>query len=298
MRVLRDPSAGGLHLPWIESVRDRIAGLPLGPALALVAPRGYIPDFITPPPTSPVVEVADELARLRRTPPEQVRIEVERFLRVQRRRSAGVLAGFLEQPRRAVHELADAYQAYWDVALAEHWPRIRAMLQGDVAYRGARLAEGGLERLFGDVHPTVSFGAGALSIEMPWEQEVALGGRGLLLVASAFAWSHPAVMIERPWQPTMTYPARGIATIWDPGASAPDGLERLVGPTRAGMLSVLDHPRSTTDLARILEVTPGAVSQHLGVLRSAGLVTARREGRAVLSVRTPAADQLVSSSSS
>jgi len=263
-----------------------------------VPPRGYIPDFITPPPSSPVVDVEDELAALRRTPPAQVRVEIERFLKYQRKRSPGILAGFLEHPRRSVHELTEVYKAYWDVALAEHWPRMRALLQGDVAYRGGRLAQGGLERLFEDVHPWVSFGADAVQIEIPWDADAPLDGRGLLLVPSLFAWSHPAVMIEGPWQPSMTYPARGIATLWDPGTNAPEGLERLVGPTRARMLAVLDQPRSTTDLARIVEVTPGAVSQHLAVLRSAGLVTARREGRAMLNVRTPAADGLVSSSSS
>jgi hypothetical protein len=298
LRLLRDPTAAGLHLPWLEAVRDPLAGLPLGPALALVPPRGYIPDFITPPPSSPLADIHDELALLRRTPPAQVRVEIERFLKYQRKRSPGILAGFIEHPRRAVRELVDAYEAYWDLALAEHWPRMRALLQGDVAYRGGRLAEGGLERLFDDVHPTVTFGTDTVSVDLPWDGELPLDGRGLLLVPSVFAWHHPAVMIEGPWQPSMTYPARGVATLWDPGAGAPEGLERLVGPTRARMLAVLDQPRSTTDLARIVDVTAGAISQHLVVLRAAGLVTRRRDGRAMLSVRTPAADALVSSSSS
>ena len=38
------------------------------------------------------------------------------------------------------------------------------------------------------------------------------------------------------------------------------------------MLGALDAPRSTTELARALELSAGSVSQHLSVLREAGLV--------------------------
>uniref|UniRef100_UPI0013D788E8 ArsR family transcriptional regulator n=1 Tax=Fodinicola feengrottensis TaxID=435914 RepID=UPI0013D788E8 len=59
----------------------------------------------------------------------------------------------------------------------------------------------------------------------------------------------------------------------------------------------LAGPTSTGDLARRLEVTPAAVSQHLGVLRGAGLVTTDRRGRGAIHMRTPTADALVASAS-
>ena len=52
-------------------------------------------------------------------------------------------------------------------------------------------------------------------------------------------------------------------------------------------------PRSTTDLARALGVSAGGVSQHLGVLRAAGLVHGHRVGRSVLYLRSPVGDGLV-----
>jgi Mn-dependent DtxR family transcriptional regulator len=55
----------------------------------------------------------------------------------------------------------------------------------------------------------------------------------------------------------------------------------------------LDGPASTTDLARRLNVTPSAVSQHLAVLRATGLVGRSRAGRVVLYGRTELADRLV-----
>ncbi|MFD5087237.1 ArsR/SmtB family transcription factor [Kitasatospora sp. NPDC058406] len=59
-----------------------------------------------------------------------------------------------------------------------------------------------------------------------------------------------------------------------------------VGRTRAALLSELGEPLSTPDLAARLGVTAGAVSQHLGALRAAGLVTTRRTGRTAVHLRT------------
>jgi DNA-binding transcriptional ArsR family regulator len=59
------------------------------------------------------------------------------------------------------------------------------------------------------------------------------------------------------------------------------------------MLNVLTQPATTSDLAARLDVTPGAISQHLGVLRAAGLVTTSRDGRVVLHLRTERAEALL-----
>ena len=47
-----------------------------------------------------------------------------------------------------------------------------------------------------------------------------------------------------------------------------------------------------SELAERLELSPATASHHLTALRDAGLVTGRREGRAVLYVRTPLGDAL------
>jgi DNA-binding transcriptional ArsR family regulator len=109
---------------------------------------------------------------------------------------------------------------------------------------------------------------------------------------SAFQWARPATTDLEPWQPTLVYPARGIATLWEQGAHAPDGLVRLLGATRATVLADLDAPRSTADVAQRLSISPAGASHHLTTLRDAGLATARREGRTVLYVRTPTGDAL------
>jgi DNA-binding transcriptional ArsR family regulator len=58
-----------------------------------------------------------------------------------------------------------------------------------------------------------------------------------------------------------------------------NGLDALGDPTRRAVFERLRRgPRSVTELADELPVSRPAVSQHLRVLREAGLVTERRDG--------------------
>ena len=41
--------------------------------------------------------------------------------------------------------------AYWERSLAEHWPRIRSLLEQDVLYRARQIADGGTRALFADI---------------------------------------------------------------------------------------------------------------------------------------------------
>ena len=55
---------------------------------------------------------------------------------------------------------------------------------------------------------------------------------------------------------------------------------------------LLGRPATTTELAHRLSVSPSAVSQHLRVLRAAGLLNGARSGRSVLYLRSPLGDNL------
>ena len=291
LRLLRDPSRGALHLPWLEDVRLRLAGLDLGPALSLLPPDGYIPDFLTPPPTGPLATFEEELERMRGTATAQVRHDMS--LLVDRRGPSPLQRPFVERPRWAVNRLTEALSEYWERALRPQWPRLHALLAADIHHRARRLTEGGPAALFADLHPDVQWRDGRLAVELAYDAEIPLAGRGLVMLPSAFRWEHPGVITQRPWQPTLFYPARGVATLWHPGAlEGPQALARVLGRGRAAVLSALDAPRSTGDVAQRLGLTAGAVSQHVGALRDAGLVTSERHGRSVLHARTPVADAL------
>jgi DNA-binding transcriptional ArsR family regulator len=277
-------------------VRGEVADLDLLPLLSLLPADGYIPDFITPPPDSPLMRIADELDLLRSTPPRQVRKELEIFRRQHGNRLPAAVAPLLRNPKRELSRLADTMADYWERAVAPHWPRILALLSADLRHRATRLTEEGPAGLFDDLHPTITFEGDWLHIDQPWQGTVELGGRGLLLLPTVFSWERPSVISIEPWQPTLIYPARGVALLWEPDRDAAPELAALMGATRARILAALDAPLSTTDLAQRLGLTPGGVSQHLKVLVSAGLAASRRERRVVLYARTAVGDQLASAS--
>ncbi|MDL4771252.1 MULTISPECIES: ArsR/SmtB family transcription factor [Thermomonosporaceae] len=295
LRVLADPSGHALHLPWVRAVRPRLRGLDLEPLTELVRPWGYIPDFLTPPPASPLPDFAAELDIVRATRPEVVAEELrwtERGNRTGPRRLA--MAADAEHTLRHV---SDLLERYWTAAVEPHWPRIRDLLEGDVLRRTRALAAQGAEGVFGDLHDAVSWRTGTLAIDRRWAFHGELGGRGLLLVPSVFVWPDVSVMVP-PYQPMLSYPPLGVATLWETSPAAPpDALAGLIGRRRAGLLTALGTPAATTELARRMGVTPGAVSQHLGVLRACGLVTGHRLGRRVLYMRTKAGDALVAAPS-
>jgi hypothetical protein len=293
-RLLDDPAAGALHLPWLVEALERTADLDLSLLRALDPTGVYTPDFVSPPPDTPLAELEDELAVVAATPPEQARAEVERSYR-RKPPLPAILEPFVADPAAGLAEVVALLRVYWERALAPHWPRVRALLEGDVLYRARQMADGGAERLFADVDPTVSWADGVLRIDKgSVEQDVDLRDRGVLFVPSAFAWPNVLLVTDPRWQPTLVYPARGVGTLWETDRpAAPEALGALLGRVRAAVLMALDHPRSTTDLARALGVSAGGVSQHLGVLRAAGLVHGHRVGRSVLYLRSPAGDGLV-----
>jgi DNA-binding transcriptional ArsR family regulator len=289
VRALQNPAARALHLSWLADAADRVADLDLAMLFALQPVSGCSPDFIHPPPAAPVVEFEDELALMLSTPPERVSFEISQ---VYGGAVPKVLRSFVERPDIAVGELGELLCAYWQRAVAPHWVRIRSVLEGDVLHRARQSADGGAKSLFADIDEKVRYVDSRLLLDKPWDGSIELNGRGLLLVPSVFVWPALVLIDEGPWQPTLIYAARGSALLWEPAPAAPDSLAALIGHRRASILASLDAPRSTTELARRLEVSPGSISQHLAVLRNAGLITRHRLGRVVLYGRSTAGDLL------
>jgi DNA-binding transcriptional ArsR family regulator len=277
-RAILDPGRHALHLPWISWAREELGGWDLGPLAALVRAEGYMPDFLTPPPTSPFPEFLAEVELLRSTPPERVREEVGRLKVV----DSPVLRAYLEDPAGSVERLAALLVRYHRRVLASHWPRLHTLLEADVFKRARTLAFHGPEALFGGLHRSVGFRSGVIVLDKDFEAEVDPGGRGVLLIPVAFAWPDIHVIIDAPWQPTLVYSPRGVARLWETGRPPVDeAMRAALGAGRASVLKSLVVPFTTTELARSLAVSPGTVSQHLARLRGAGLVEPHRRGRRV-----------------
>lgn len=288
VRALRRPEVHTLHRPWAARVAPRLAAVDWA-LLAELVPDRRIPGFVAPPPATPVPDLAVELAGLRATAPDDVRSGV------------GPLPPgpgrdlLLADPAAGLDRLCAQVQAYFDAALAPFWPRVRTLLEGDVLRRARLLAEGGADRLLNDIDPAVRWADDELSVDhRAASGQLRLRGRGLLLVPSVFVWPRVFTLLTPPWQPTLRYPPRGVATLWEHHERpVPRGLAGVLGRSRARLLSELDTPTSTSELAVRTGLTAGAVSQHLGALREAGLVAGHRLGRHVLYARTDAAETLL-----
>jgi hypothetical protein len=176
-----------------------------------------------------------------------------------------------------------------------YWPRIRRLLEADIAYRAGILADQGIAAVFAGLHREVSWTGGELVLYPRRAQPVpvTLGGAGLVLSPSAFGWPRIWAATRPTAAGIVRYPARGLAALWESREPAPAALAALLGGTRAALLGLLAEPATTAELAGRLGVTAGAVSQHLGVLRATGLVATRRHARAVLHLRTGRADALL-----
>ena len=290
VRIAVSPEPPLAHAAWARGARELIGDLDVECFAAILTSGPYTPDFLAPPPRVQVPDVGVELERVRGTPSRTVARELGWCFP---RRLPDAVRPLVEDPRRALHALVDVMTELWDRLLAADWPRIRAVLEADIAYRARALTAGGPLEVFGDLHRDVRWQDGALLVARPYAQTVELDGRGLLLIPVAFS-SEPATMFDPPWQPAVMYPPRGAGTLWAPSAARDSAaLAQLIGPGRARLLSALDSPAATIDLAEQLELSAAGVSEHLGVLLRAGLVDRRRAGRRVLYARTPMGDALL-----
>src|SRR6185436_13616411 len=110
VHVLRDPGAHSVHLPWVRSARARLAGLDYSLLDALNPSGPYGPDFVAPPPRSPLPVLEEELARVRATPPERVRHELGWAF--EGREPPAVARPLLDDPAAALPALVDLMAEY------------------------------------------------------------------------------------------------------------------------------------------------------------------------------------------
>ncbi|MEU9438156.1 winged helix-turn-helix domain-containing protein [Streptomyces sp. NPDC048252] len=278
-------------MPAFERLRRETE---LDAALALQAPQGG-PNFVAPPPRGLRQTWAGDLAMIRATPLEAARHEFAATATGPSARDPRVRA--VLDSTDAVSRIAEAMDQAWRELLAPDWPQLRAICERDVVHRVGVIGEHGWATTIESLHPGIAWHAGGIEIGFFRGGTVRLAGDGLLLVPSAVV-GHIAAHTEDPWPKTLVYPARGTAALWgeQETAAQPDTLTALVGRARARLLLALDAPASTSHLARSLAMTPGAVGDHLAILRDAGLLVRARSGRSVLYRRTPLGEALVAGS--
>ncbi|SNT38139.1 regulatory protein, arsR family [Asanoa hainanensis] len=295
-RLLRSGGSHPVHQRWLDQVRPRVAaaGLDRGWLAELIASSGYVPDFVNPAPDGPSATLDQELSGILNTPEDRVRRDLDRLGVEQGSASARVRA-LRDQPHHRLPHVVEEIRRYWELALAPYWGRIRAVLEADIAHRARQAVEHGTRHLFNDLHASVRWTDDTLRLARRQRAlDRTTSGPGLLLIPSAFTGPDPYTLIRPPDPPQLAYPARGTGTLWESrSVRAAPALATVLGRTRALLLSELELPATTTDLAERTGLTAPAISQHLTTLRDAGLVSAHRHGRFVLYARTVTADVLV-----
>jgi DNA-binding transcriptional ArsR family regulator len=289
LRAWRDPGRFPLHLRWLHALDETRADLDEATLSALTNDRLWTPDFLNPRPYSPLTRIDDELARLARTEPATVRGDLRAV------HGAGPLPRPLRgSAPRVLTRVVDALTGYWQRCFEPHWPRMRALLEGDVTYRGRQIAQRGLAAMFADLSPTVRLVDNVVEVRLRSELDYARPTTGGLTLVPTLWTTNASTPISAAEPPMILYAARGLATLWEPQPlPAPDALAAIIGATRAGLLVHLETPASSTELAARLGVTTTAVNQHLRALRDGGLLVSARHGRSVLYRRSALADQLV-----
>lgn len=293
LRALSQARRNGLHGPWLAGVRTD--GVDMDLLTTVVRPTGYVPDFLVPTPPGRTTTIEAGLDQVAATATDVVAHELDhlahhRLAKLGARRE--LMRELLADPDHAKRRIADELARYWRAAVEPHWPRIRALLETDLAHRLDELATGGVGRLFRTLHPSVAMRGDLLTVAKYYEGRARLRGRGLLLIPCAFAWPDVLVSTADPL-PSLTYSPRGLGRLWETRREAGSPLAAVVGRTRATILALLELPMSTTQLAAQLGLAAPTLNAHLKSLRAAGILTARRDGRVVLYRRTALGDQLV-----
>jgi DNA-binding transcriptional ArsR family regulator len=271
LRALKDPGRFPLQLQWVRTVQPQLPQLDWSVLQWLVNDTMGSPDFLTPRPTSPLTQLDDELEIIAGVD----RSTFERQLTAVNTRSPDELTAA---------RVVDALREYWEAVMAPYWDRMRTILSADISYRGHVLTQHGTGAMLNGLGPAISYQDGLLTVDRvsdPSRTEK-VDGRGLVLQPTLFG-PHAVIPFDIGAEPLLGYPPRGQAHLWsvvEPPSR--QDLAQLIGTPRAHILALLTHPRTTTDLAGELKVTPSAVSQHLQLLRRTGLVEPQRTGKQVL----------------
>lgn len=283
--LLARPQPAHLHAPWLQRVRPLLDEVDMELLLALVPKSRWAPAFLYPRAHGPETSLSVQLEALTRTDPADLAQDLVKVWegRPIPRRAADLVSAGAGGPAL----LAEAIEAYWEVAITPYWTRICGVLEDDVSYRATLSLRGGLFDMLSDLHPEVRLRENhrVLTIDKPAFADATYEGAVLTLVPSVFVWPRLVVSHTEPADFELTYAARGVGRVWeglDAKATESDRLGALLGRSRATILAMTQVPMSTSQIARRLGQSPGSVNQHLAVLRDAGMVTSWRSGRSVL----------------
>ncbi|MFJ3979304.1 DUF5937 family protein [Streptomyces sp. NPDC090021] len=180
--------------------------------------------------------------------------------------------------------LEDCDEAFF----AQTWERLEPGQSADARHKAELLRRKGLAAALRDVSTALSVDEDLTTItadKMVHGTATATDpriGSGLVFVPTNFGWPHLLVLHAPDWRPVVHYP------LGTPGPASGPGsvellqlrMEALAHPMRMLLCrSLARAPYTTSELANVHGITAPEVSRHLAVLKRAGLMHTRRQGR-------------------
>ncbi|MEU7581367.1 helix-turn-helix domain-containing protein [Streptomyces sp. NPDC041068] len=171
--------------------------------------------------------------------------------------------------------------AFFDAA----WAGVAVRLATDLRVKNDLHKRQGLGAALASVSGAVALApdGDCIVVDKLQDKATTADGTGVTFIPSVFGGPHLVVVHAPGWPPVVQYP------VAEPGPSEPVSLETvtlrldaLSHPVRLRLLRTLARgPHTTGELAAAWELSLPEVSRHLAVMRRAGLLTARRDGRYV-----------------
>ncbi|OEJ35011.1 DUF5937 family protein [Streptomyces subrutilus] len=182
---------------------------------------------------------------------------------------------------RVRHTLEQYAEAFFDAA----WTGVAVRLATDLRLKNDLLKRQGIGAALAAVSGAVTLApdGDCIIVDKLQDKATAARGAGVTFIPSVFNRPHLVAVHAPGWQPVVQYP------VAEPGPAEPVSLETvtlrleaLAHPVRLRLLRTLARgPHTTGELAHAWELSAPEVSRHLAVLRRAGLLTGRRDGRYV-----------------
>lgn len=329
LRVLGKSAQHPLHLPWILKMRQQMPPalkaevLAFGILFAMTIPDFFtvslplVTDFptfdeefrtiqaITPQEyaeqiiNQAIMESSQEygLEQVRQSPALQQQI-FERTAEIYPA-SRQMVEELVAYPEKSYQRFLRFFSWYWEVCMEPEWPQLEASLLQDVQQRGQILFEQGIFEVLDSLAPQlhVSQEEGNITMIYPSKNSEELRIENLLyLIPSSYVWPRMLFMYDKDILVAIIYSIRRLQE----EGRAPVPPERLLkllraagDMTRLQILQLLSQrPRSTRELAGILNLSEAGISKHVKMLQDAGFLKSERSSYYVLyqSVREPLAE--------
>jgi DNA-binding transcriptional ArsR family regulator len=255
------------------------------PLLELVPPSATGPLFLDPVSAS----LSEGLDLVQSASASFVRAELERITGP--RRPPLWVQNLADRDQEAWRDLDRALRVAYQHLLMGDWPRVWSGFRAELAWRGRLIAERGVQAALSTLHPSISWSGAVLQIRALKDLEVHPRGAGITLLPTMLWRGRPMIADHPDGSTVIVYPALTPLPLIDEAASDP--VSDLLGRTRAAVLRLTCHDRTTSELASELGISAATVSGHTKTLREAGLIVTARAGKAVLHSLTPLGGKLL-----